>query len=554
MAILEGGQIIAKALKNEGVEYLFTLCGGTIESIYEGCLDENIQIIDTRVDQSATMMADAYARVTGKVGVSAVTRGPGHANMIYGLATAHMMGSPMFALSGNSDAAELDMGGSQEYNQIGMVKPITKWARLVHQTNRLPEYVATGFRKALTGRPGSIHLSVPYDILYDKIDNAKLAYPQPSTYRSMAQVHGDPECIEQGLKLLAKAENPVIIAGGLIHWHNAADVLLDFVEETGIPFFTRASDVNAITRPHPLYFGSATTRFASAAKELRNADVILALGVKFDQTINYGNPPLFHQDAKFINVDIDPEEIGKNRLFEVGIIGDMRSVLAEMTNRVAKHDFHKPTDWIDRLNGARQEFLSHVAEAENSDSVPVHPLRICKEVRELFGDDATITLDGGDASLFGHIAFNHYHPPYFLFTGPIGGIGHGVPFALAGKLARPNQPSVLITGDGSFGYGLIEYDTALKHDLPIISIISSDQMWGIVRHPQIQRYGLERAVATNLRSVSYERLAQALDCHGELVTQPNEIRPALQRAVDAGGPAVINVQTIFTSAAAFCPQ
>ena len=175
MAILEGGQIIAKALKNEGVEYLFTLCGGTIESIYEGCLDENIQIIDTRVDQSATMMADAYARVTGKVGVSAVTRGPGHANMIYGLATAHMMGSPMFALSGNSDAAELDMGGSQEYNQIGMVKPITKWARLVHQTNRLPEYVATGFRKTLTGRPGPIHLSVPYDILYDKINNAKLA-------------------------------------------------------------------------------------------------------------------------------------------------------------------------------------------------------------------------------------------------------------------------------------------------------------------------------------------------------------------------------------------
>ena len=282
--------------------------------------------------------------------------------------------------------------------------------------------------------------------------------------------------------------------------------------------------------------------------------MILALGVKFDQTINYGNPPLFHRDAKFINIDIDPEEIGKNRLFEVGIIGDMRSVLAEMTNGVTKHDFHKPTDWIGRLNGARQEFLSHVAEAENSDSVPVHPLRICKEVREFFGDDATISLDGGDASLFGHIAFNHYHPPYFLFTGPIGGIGQGVPFALAGKLARPNQPSVLITGDGSFGYGLIEYDTALKHNLPIISIISSDQMWGIVRHPQIQRYGLERAVATDLRSVSYERLAQALDCHGELVTQPSEIRPALQRAVDAGGPAVINVPTIFTSAAAFFPQ
>ena len=554
MAILEGGQIITKVLKQENVEYLFTLCGGTIESIYEGCLNDSIEIIDTRVDQSATMMADAYARVTGKVGVSGVTRGPGHANMIYGLATAYMMGSPLFSISGNSDADQLDMGGSQEYNQTGLVKPITKWTRLVMQTERLPEYVGTGFRKALGGRRGPVHLSVPYDILYDKIDDADLAYPEPTNSRTQARVHGDPEQIDCALKLLAKADNPVIVAGGAIHWQNAIDALLDFVETTGIPFFTRGSDVNAITRPHPLFFGMATSRFANASKELRNADVILALEVKFDTNINYGKPPLFHRDAKFICVDIDPEEMGKNRPFEVGIIGNLQSVLTEMTNNVAKHDLRKPTDWIERLNLARQRFLQRVAEGENSDSVPVHPLRICKEVRELFGDDTTISIDGGDASLFSHIAFDHYHPSYFLFTGPIGGIGQGVPFALAGKVARPDHPSVLISGDGSFGYGLIEYDTALKHNLPIISIISSDRAWGIVRHPQIQRYGLERSVATDLRSVDYERLAQALDCHGELVTKPDEICPALQRAADAGVPAVINVPTIFTSAAAFCPQ
>ena len=316
MSILEGGQIIAKALKRENVEYLFTLCGGTIESIYEGCLDEDIKIIDTRVDQSATMMADAYARVTGKVGVSAVTRGPGHANMIYGLATSHMIGSPQFALSGNSDASQLDMGGSQEYNQIGLVKPITKWARLVRQTDRLTEYIATGFRKALGGRPGPVHLSVPYDVLYDRVDDAELDYLSPSSYRALASVHGDPECIDAGLKVLAKAENPVIIAGGLLHWQNAAEALLDFVDATQIPFFTKGSDVNAIIRPHPLYFGTATGRFASATKQLRNADVILALGVEFDAGISYGKPPLFHRDAKFVCVDIDAEELGKTGLLK----------------------------------------------------------------------------------------------------------------------------------------------------------------------------------------------------------------------------------------------
>ena len=390
--------------------------------------------------------------------------------------------------------------------------------------------------------------------LYDKIDDTELAYPSPTSYRAQAKVHGDADLIDQALRLLAKATNPVIIAGGAIHWQNAAAALLEFVETTGIPLFTRDSDVNAITRPHPLYFGTATQRFANASRELRNADVILALGVKFDRAINYGSPPLFHRDAQFITVDIDPEEMGKNRPFEIGIVGDLRSVLTEMTNEVSKHDFHRRTDWIERLESTRQGFLHRLSEAENSEQVPVHPLRICKEVRGLFGDDATISIDGGDMALFSHMAFNHYHPPYFLFTGPIGGIGQGVPFALAGKLARPDHPSILISGDGSFGYGLIEYDTALKHNLPIISIISCDQTWGIVRHPQIQRYGLERAVATDLRSVAYERLAQAFDCYGELVTKPNEIRPALQRAVDAGVPSVINVPTIFTSASAFCPQ
>ena len=554
MAILEGGQILAKALKSEGVEYLFTLCGGTIESIYDGCLREGIEIVDVRVDQSATMMADAYARVTGKAGVSAVTRGPGHANMIYGLATASMAGSPLFALSGNSDADQLDMGGSQEFNQIGLVKPITKWARLVMQTERLPEYVASGFRKLWAGRPGPTHLSVPYDILYDKIDDANLDYPNATEYRSTARIGGDPEQIGRALKLLSNAVNPVIIAGGLIHWHGAADALVDFVNATGIPFFSKESDVNAINEAHPLYFGKATNRFAGAAKELRNADAVLALGVTFDTLIGYGGPPLFDKDATFIIADITDEDMGKNRSFEVGIVGDMNSVLTEMTNSADKHDFCKPSDWIERLNLARGEFLRRVSAAENSDSVPVHPLRICKEVRELFGDDATISIDGGDTALFSFMAFNHYHPAHLLSTGPIGGIGQGVPFALAGKLARPDKPSVLISGDGAFGYGVIEYDIALKHNLPIITIVSSDEAWGIVRHPQINRYGLDRAVATDLRSLNYERLAQALDCHGELVTKPGEIRPALQRAADAGVPAVVNVPTAFTSAEAFYPQ
>lgn len=551
MAIVEGGKIVAASLKRENVKYLFTLCGGTIESIYEGCLDEGIRIIDVRIDQSATMMADAWARVTATTGVSAVTRGPGHANSLYGLATAYMIGSPLIAISGQSDISKIDMGASQEYNQVGTVKPLTKWSRLVYHTHRLPEYISSAFRMALSGRPGPVHLSIPYDVLYDKIDDEKLTIPSPSNYRPAMRIKPDPDLIQKGLRLLENAKRPVVIAGGGIHWSGAAKALTEFIEASQLPLFTKFYDVNSISKPHPLYFGKASQRFGGASKELCQADVVLTIGLKFDETIQFGNPPLFHPEAKFIVVDVEAEEMGRNRTFEVGIIADAQSALEEFISQLHKYNLAKREAWIGLLTAAREHFYQKLAEAENSEATPVHPLRICKEVRQLFGDNATIALDGGDIHLFAQMSFNHYHPSHFLVTGPIGGIGHGVPFAIAGKLARPDSPCVLISGDGAIGYGVIEYDIALKHNIPFVAIVSMDQFWGIVRHPQIKRYGLQRAVATDLRPLAYEKIVEAIGGYGELVKDAKGIRPALQRAVDSGVPALINVPTQFCSAVDF---
>lgn len=551
MAMVEGGKLVAKALKGENVKYLFTLCGGTIESIYDGCLDAGIKIIDARVDQSATMMADAWARVTATAGVSAVTRGPGHANSLYGLATAYMAGSPVIAISGQSEISKIDMGASQEYDQVGTVRPITKWARLVHQTARIPEYIASAFRMALSGRPGPVHLSIPYDLLFDKIEDEKVNFLSPSNYRSTMSLKPDPDLIAKGLKLLASAKHPAVIAGSGVHWSKAEKALIEFIELAQLPLFTKFYDVNSISKPHPLYFGKATARFGGASKELPNADVILSLGVKFDETIQFGKAPLFHPEAKFITVDIDSEEIGDNRNFEVGIVADLRSALEEFSKQSDKYDFRKKGEWLELLSLAKERFYKRLSEAENSDSTPAHPLRICKEVRQLFGDSATVAIDGGDAHLFAQMAFNHYHPSHFLFTGPLGGIGHGVPFAIAGKLARPEYPSVLISGDGSIGYGIIEYDIALKHNIPFITVVCRDEAWGIIRHPQIKRYGLQRAVATDLRPVAYEKIVEAIGGYGEFVKEAKEIRPALQRAIDSGLPALLNVPTQFVSSVDF---
>jgi acetolactate synthase-1/2/3 large subunit len=355
--------------------------------------------------------------------------------------------------------------------------------------------------------------------------------------------------------MLSQAHHPVVIAGAGARWSHAGEALRQFIETTHLPLFAKPSDVNVIPAPHPLFFGKATPRCGAGA--LRGADVVLALGCQFDALLHFGKPPLFAEDAQFIVVDTDATTIGFNRPFAVGIIGDVRSVVEEMTTAAARYDFVPRRDWLSQLEQARLVFNAKVAEAAHSNATPIHPLRLCQAVREFYGDDATIALDGGDISGFAHIAFNHYQPPHFLFTGPIGGIGQGVAFVLAGKLARPDQPAVLLSGDGSMGYGIIEYDTAFKHQLPFVAVVSSDGAWGIVRHPQIKRYGIERAVATDLRDVPYHKIVEAMGGHGEYVENPHDLRPALERAqsaVDQGVPALVNVKTQFVSSSDFVGQ
>ena len=557
MAMIEGGHLVARALKAQGVEHLFTLCGGTIESIYDGCLDQEIRIVDVRVDHCATMMADAYARVTGRLGVSAVTRGPGHAASFYGLATAHMAGTPVLAISGYSNLAEIDMIASQEYPLVATAMPVTKWARLVLHTRRLPEYVSTAARHARSGRPGPVHLSMPYDVLYDTLEEDDALLSPAATTVPVGSLPGDPDLIDEALRTLSQARRPVVIAGSGARWPDSGGALVEFLEATHLPLFAKPGDVNVVTEPHPLFFGQATDFFSSAAIELRHADVVLSLGCRFDSLLNFGRAPLFDEEARFIAVDADPTTLGLNRPFAIGIVGEVRSVVESMTAGARQHNLSPRQQWIDRLEQARSGFDAKIAQAATSDATPIHPLRICKEVRESFGPGATIALDGGDIGFFSQMVFNDYLPPHFLSTGPIGGIGQGVPFILAGKLARPHEPAVLVSGDGSIGYGIMEFETAFKHALPFVAVVASDQAWGIVRHPQIRRYGLERAVATDLREVPYHRIVEVMGGHGEYVEAPADLRPALeraQRAAESGTPALVNVKTQFVSSATFAPQ
>lgn len=529
MAVLTGGSLVAKTFKQEGVKCIFGLSGGHIDSIWQGCMDEGIRVIDTRHEQAAVFMADGWARVTGQPGVAVVTAGPGVTNAVTGLWVAQGTGSPIIVFGGRSPMREFEWGSLQDMDSLALCKTVTKWAKAGYETKRVGEYTGMAFRHALAGRPGPVYLEFPADVLGARLESADGLVPQG--YRTAARPQGDPALVKTAVDMLLKAERPIIVSGSGIWWSQAAADLREFVEMTGIPL----SAGNGYLPPdHPLYLP-----MAGADK----ADVVLLIGGRLDFRQRFGRPPLYAADARWIQVDIEAGEIGRNRPIEVGIAGDAKAVLRQMIAQVPQKAGRKESAWVlqcrERLKGMQAPLLAQ----QNSDGVPVHPARLCREVRDFIDKDATVVVDGGDISGWAARTIRPYLPGHYLGVVPTGTLGIGPSFAMAAKLARPDKQVVLVSGDGSFGLNCMEFDTMVRHKIPVVCVISNDSAWGMVMHEQ-QAKGADRVIGTALGFVHYEKVVEALGGYGEYVEKPDGVRPALERAFASGKPACINVRCL----------
>ena len=533
MAQVNGGSLVAKVLKQEGVEYIFALSGGHVDPIFQGCLDEGIRVIDTRHEQAAVFMADGWARVTGKPGVAVVTAGPGVTNAITGLWVAQGTVSPIVVFGGRSPLREFEWGSLQDMDSLSLARTVTKWAKAGYETKRIAEYVSMAFRHALSGRPGPVYLEFPVDILGAGVDEAEVILPR--NYRTIARPQGDPALVKAAVELLLRAERPVIIAGSGVWWSQAAKELQEFVELTKIPLSMGRGHIPA---DHPLCLPLVGNE---------HADVVLLLGARLDFRLRYGRSPMFNKDSKWIQVDIEPTEIGRNRAIDIGITGDARAVLKQMIEEARDRcQGRGEPAWVKECRERLKVMQGQLEILMNSDSVPVHPARLCREVRDFINRDATVVIDGGDISGWGFRTIGSYQPGHLLGVVPTGTLGVGPSFAMAAKLARPNTQVVLISGDGSFGLNGMEFDTMARHNLPVVCVISNDSAWGMVMHEQ-QAKGSGRVVGTELGFVRYDKVVEALGGYGEMVENPADIRPALQRAFASGKPACINVRCLSVS-------
>ena len=537
MAELNGGHLFIRCLKQEGVRRVFTIVGDTILPLVDAAADEGIEFIDTRHEGAAMHMADGYARITGEPAVAMFTGGPGFANALSGLPAIYTSESPVIFVAGCAELPEKGMTTFQEVDQVGMTAPVTKGSWLIHDRKRIPEFVATAFRTAMSGRPGPVHLTLPIDIQDQPIAEEELPAYLPAEYRNMGKAQGDPALIQQAAALLRQARRPVIIVGNPARYTATPEQLTALVEATGVPAFTVEQARGLIDDEHPLCFGYGDGALNGAARRFREADVVLLLGKRLDHRYRYGQ--IFGPEAKLIQADPAPAEIGRNRGVAVGLLGDLGAIAEQLTAAAGRGGGKADiAPWIAQLTQDRTAWLEQMRGNATAEE-PMHPVDVFAGIEHLLDADTFIILDGGDYVQWGRSYFRARRPGRFLRLGPLGHLGGGIPYGMAAKLAHPESKVLVFCGDGSFGFYPMEYDTCIRHNLPITTVLGNDATWGIDKTFQVAYYG--RAVGTDLRFIRYDRVVDAIGGYAEYVEKPAEVGPAVERALNSGRPALVNV-------------
>jgi len=532
---VHGGKLAARALKKAGVECIFTLSGGHIMPLYDGCIDEGIRIIDVRHEQAAVHAADAWARCNpGKIGVAAITAGPGVTDGVTGVANAWRANSPILVFGGQGPFSNLRRGSLQEMDHVGVMRPITKWADTCYDTKRIPEYIELGIRHAVSGVPGPAFLEIPMDVFMGSTEWEQAPIPKIRT--APPRLSPDRADIREALALLKQSRKPMLMAGTSVKWSLASAVMNAFLDETHMPAYTNGMGRGTIPPTSAQYLNR------SRREAMKQIDLIILAGSLLDFRLAFGKT--IPQTAKIIQLDMDATLIGMNRGADVGLVGNLACtfelLLEEMKNSGTKLDF---SGWLGELRQIEVAAEKKVEAALNSDATPIDPQRMCREVRdwlETLGDSIVIG-DGGDIVATAAKILPVPREGAWMDPGPLGTLGVGMPFALAAQVSNPDKRVVIVYGDGSFGLNGFEYDTAVRFHLPIIGIVGNDGAWGQMMRPQGAVYGWDRLQGTLLNFTRYDKVVEALGGHGEFCERPEQIRPALERAAASGKPALVNV-------------
>jgi acetolactate synthase-1/2/3 large subunit len=521
---IHGGRLIAKRLKAHGVTKLFTLSGGHLFSVYDGCRAEGIDIVDVRHEQAATFAAEGWAKVTREPGVAALTAGPGVTNGMSAMAGAMQNHSPMLVLGGRAPQMRWGQGSLQEIDHVPFVRPVTKFAATADSTAEIPGLVDDALATALRPHSGPTFVDLPLDFVFMEAE-------EPEAGPALPDPLDEPEAegVERALALLADAGRPVIMAGTDLYWGKGERALLELAERRGIPVFLNGLARGCVPADHELFFSRARS------EALKGADVALVVGVPMDFRLGFGGS--FGEDTQIIVLGRTEPERDHPRAPAVELYGGMDATLRALTAAGAD-----TAAWVKRLRVIESDKRAAEAADLSDDRSPLHPMRLYKELGEVVDRDAVLIGDGGDFVSYAGRVIDSYEPGCWLDPGPYGCLGCGPGYALAAKLARPDKQVVLLLGDGAFGFSGMEFDTLARHGVNVVGVMGNNGIWALEKHPMEFLYGY--SVAAELRpGTRYDQVVEALGGHGELVERPEDVKPALVRAFEAGKPALVNVLT-----------
>jgi acetolactate synthase-1/2/3 large subunit len=544
MTEMTGGELLLKCLKQEGVTTLFGVLDGSFNTFLAKLDEYGMRFVNARHEAAAAHMAEAYARIEGKPAVVCAGIGPGAANLVSGVATAYAEGSPLIVFTGQRRRSIIypDRGGAfQNIDLLGLFRPVTKWCAGVRDWRRLPELVRRAYLEAMTGRPGPVYLEIPEDVMRGMGDAAALDI-RPSRYDWANPLSGDPEGVRWAADWLAGSERPFFHAGTGVLWSGASHLFLDMAEHLMAGMSTSLGARGVVPEDHPRYFHPLNREALAAARS--EADVVLVVGSRLGELDGWGRGPTWGDPArqKLIQVDVDPRAIGLHRPVDMAIVGEARLVLDAIWRRILERTEERLLpDSFRRYQQLTREYEEQLRAQLASQGDLVNPGRMVQAVRDFFPREAITVQDGGNTSLWA-ASFNPIYTPHsYLYTAKFGHLGTGLPYALGAKLAEPERPVYLISGDGAIGFHLQELETAVRYNLPVVVVVACDRGWGMERSSQMMA-GLPGLVECDLApGTRYDRVAEALGGHGELVERLEDLKPALERAVASGKPALVQV-------------
>jgi acetolactate synthase I/II/III large subunit len=526
---LHGGRLVAKRLRAHGVTKLFTLSGGHLFSIYDGCREEGIDIVDVRHEQSAAFAAEGWAKATREPGVCALTAGPGVTNGMSALASAQMNASPMLALGGRAPAARWGMGSLQEIDHVPFVAPLTKLARTASATADIPGLVDEALAASVAPPSGPTFLDFPMDQVFMEADVDADAPADLAGPASLPAADGDE--LDRAAELLRGAERPVVMAGTGLYWAHGEDALRRLCEELQIPVFLNGLARGCVPADHPQFFSRAR------GAGLKGADVALVVGVPMDFRLGFGGS--FGDETQLIVIGSARPEREHPRPVAAELYGNVAGSLDALRSAGAGPD---RSGGVNELRAAENEKRAAEQEELTDDRAPLHPMRVYAELGRVLDRNAIVIGDGGDFVSFAGRMIDTYEPGCWMDPGPYGCLGSGPGAALAAKLAHPDRQVCLLLGDGAFGFAGMEFDTFVRHGVPVVGVMGNNGIWALEKHPMEFLYGY--SVAADLQpGCRYDEVVRALGGHGELVERPDELRPALERAFACGKPALVNVLT-----------